>query len=181
MSSTARWRPDGVQLYAAGDVTTYPGKLKLIATGFGEAATAVNQAVHWVYPEKKVAPGHKKLEHGGVRAARRLMEFDDYERAAARTINAGLTDDARLMDAAAGLAEEAGETLGLVRKHMYAGHPLDKDRLRIELGDVLWCLAITARSAGLTLEEVALGNVAKLERRYPQGFSTEASRARDPG
>ncbi|HYD52001.1 MAG TPA: NAD(P)/FAD-dependent oxidoreductase [Gemmatimonadaceae bacterium] len=45
-------------IYAAGDVTTYPGKLKLIATGFGEAATAVNQAVHWVYPEKKVNPGH---------------------------------------------------------------------------------------------------------------------------
>jgi thioredoxin reductase (NADPH) len=45
-------------IYAAGDVTTYPGKLKLIATGFAEAAAAVNQAVHWVYPEKKVAPGH---------------------------------------------------------------------------------------------------------------------------
>jgi thioredoxin reductase len=45
-------------IYAAGDVTMYPGKLKLIATGFGEAATAVNQAVHWIYPEKKVAPGH---------------------------------------------------------------------------------------------------------------------------
>jgi thioredoxin reductase len=45
-------------IWAAGDVTTYPGKLKLIACGFGEAATAVNQAVHWMYPEKKVAPGH---------------------------------------------------------------------------------------------------------------------------
>ena len=45
-------------IYAAGDVTTFPGKLKLIATGFGEAATAVNQAVHWIYPEKKVEPGH---------------------------------------------------------------------------------------------------------------------------
>ncbi|HSA55596.1 MAG TPA: NAD(P)/FAD-dependent oxidoreductase [Gemmatimonadaceae bacterium] len=45
-------------IYAAGDVTTYPGKLKLIATGFGEAATAINQAVHWIYPEKKVNPGH---------------------------------------------------------------------------------------------------------------------------
>ena len=45
-------------IYAAGDITTYPGKLKLIATGFGEAAVAVNQAVHWVYPEKKVNPGH---------------------------------------------------------------------------------------------------------------------------
>ena len=45
-------------IWAAGDVTTYPGKLKLIACGFGEAATAVNQAVHWIYPDRKVAPGH---------------------------------------------------------------------------------------------------------------------------
>lgn len=45
-------------IYAAGDVTTYPGKVKLIASGFSEAAIAVNQAVHWIYPEKKVAPGH---------------------------------------------------------------------------------------------------------------------------
>jgi thioredoxin reductase (NADPH) len=45
-------------IYVAGDVTTYPGKLKLIAAGFAEAATAVNQAVHWIYPDRKVAPGH---------------------------------------------------------------------------------------------------------------------------
>ena len=45
-------------VWAAGDITTYPGKLKLIATGFSEAAIAVNQAVHWIYPDKKVAPGH---------------------------------------------------------------------------------------------------------------------------
>ena len=45
-------------IWAAGDITTYPGKLKLIAAGFSEAAIAVNQAVHWVYPEKKVTPGH---------------------------------------------------------------------------------------------------------------------------
>ena len=49
-------RPPGV--YAAGDITSYPGKLKLIATGFAEACTAVNQAFHWIYPEKKVNPGH---------------------------------------------------------------------------------------------------------------------------
>ena len=45
-------------IWAAGDIITYPGKLKLIATGFAEAATAVNQAVHHLYPEKKVNPGH---------------------------------------------------------------------------------------------------------------------------
>jgi thioredoxin reductase len=56
VSSTMETGRPGV--YAAGDITTYPGKLKLIATGFGEAAIAINQAVHWIYPEKKVAPGH---------------------------------------------------------------------------------------------------------------------------
>lgn len=45
-------------IYAAGDITTYSGKLKLIASGFSEAAIAVNQAVHWIYPERKVTPGH---------------------------------------------------------------------------------------------------------------------------
>ena len=45
-------------IYAAGDIATYPGKLKLIATGFSDAAVAVNQAYHWIYPEKKINPGH---------------------------------------------------------------------------------------------------------------------------
>jgi thioredoxin reductase len=45
-------------VYAAGDIVVYPGKLKLIATGFGEAAVAVNQAVHHIYPDRKVSPGH---------------------------------------------------------------------------------------------------------------------------
>jgi len=45
-------------IYAAGDVVTYPGKLKLIATGFGEICSAVNNAVHYLHPEKKAFPGH---------------------------------------------------------------------------------------------------------------------------
>jgi thioredoxin reductase (NADPH) len=45
-------------IYAAGDITTYPGKLKLIATGVSEACIAVNQAVHSIHPEKKLEPGH---------------------------------------------------------------------------------------------------------------------------
>jgi ferredoxin/flavodoxin---NADP+ reductase len=45
-------------VYAAGDVVKYPGKLELIATGYGEAAVAVNNAVHYVNPKARVAPGH---------------------------------------------------------------------------------------------------------------------------
>lgn len=45
-------------VFAAGDVTAYPGKLKLIATGFAEAATAVNHAKHYIEPSANVFPGH---------------------------------------------------------------------------------------------------------------------------
>ncbi len=45
-------------IYAAGDVSFYPGKLKLIATGFGEAATAVNNAAAYLKPGTSVFPGH---------------------------------------------------------------------------------------------------------------------------
>ena len=45
-------------IFAAGDITTYPGKLKLIAVGFGEAPTAVNNAKVYIDPEAKYAPGH---------------------------------------------------------------------------------------------------------------------------
>ncbi|HSW46400.1 MAG TPA: NAD(P)/FAD-dependent oxidoreductase [Phycisphaerae bacterium] len=45
-------------VYAAGDVASYPGKLKLIATGFGEAAMAVNHAKAFIDPASKSFPGH---------------------------------------------------------------------------------------------------------------------------
>lgn len=46
------------RVFAAGDITEYPGKVKLIATGFGEAATAVNNAVVAIDPTARVFPGH---------------------------------------------------------------------------------------------------------------------------
>ncbi|MNI15251.1 Ferredoxin--NADP reductase 2 [compost metagenome] len=45
-------------IFAAGDITTYPGKLDLIAVGFGEAPTAVNNAKVYVDPDAKLSPGH---------------------------------------------------------------------------------------------------------------------------
>ena len=43
-------------VWAAGDITTFDGKLKLIATGFAEAAIAVAQAVHHIRPDMKIQP-----------------------------------------------------------------------------------------------------------------------------
>jgi thioredoxin reductase (NADPH) len=46
------------RVYAAGDVSTYPGKVRLIATGFGEAATAVNNIAVRLRPGEDLFPGH---------------------------------------------------------------------------------------------------------------------------
>jgi thioredoxin reductase (NADPH) len=45
-------------VYGAGDIVDYPGKLRLIATGFGEVATAVNNAAAWLNPDVSAFPGH---------------------------------------------------------------------------------------------------------------------------
>ncbi len=46
------------RVFAAGDISDYPGKVRLIATGFGEAATAVNNAAVVIDPEAHLFPGH---------------------------------------------------------------------------------------------------------------------------
>ncbi|MFS0674373.1 NAD(P)/FAD-dependent oxidoreductase [Ornithinibacillus sp. 179-J 7C1 HS] len=45
-------------IYAAGDICTYPGKIKLIATGFGEGPTAINNAKQYIDPKARVQPKH---------------------------------------------------------------------------------------------------------------------------
>ena len=98
------------------------------------------------------------------------MNLDDYQRAALRTINPSLDERDRLLDASAGLAEEAAEVLGLVRKRVFQDREVPADRMIEELGDVLWCLAVTAHTLGISLSQVAEANQAKLAIRHPDGY-----------
>lgn len=95
------------------------------------------------------------------------MTFNEYQQVARRTTNPALTEDDRLVDAAAGLAEEASEVLAHVRKHRFQQRPLDRAALIEELGDALWCLAAVASSQGIALDEIAAENIAKITRRHP--------------
>jgi NTP pyrophosphatase (non-canonical NTP hydrolase) len=99
-------------------------------------------------------------------------QLDAYQQIAMRTINPALSDEQRLLDAAAGLAEEAGEVLGHVRKHVMQGRALDRDAVVEELGDALWCLAIAANALGVPLSDVARVNEEKLRARHPLGFGS---------
>ena len=97
-----------------------------------------------------------------------LATLDGYQSQARRTINQALTHEHRLLDAAAGLAEEAGEVLSHVRKHVLQGRALDHDAVTLELGDALWCLAVAADTLGVSLQDVARRNVEKLRARHPE-------------
>jgi NTP pyrophosphatase (non-canonical NTP hydrolase) len=98
------------------------------------------------------------------------MTLDEYQRSALRTVNHALTTDERLLDAAAGLVEETGEVLGLVRKRAFQRRATPAERFIEELGDALWCLAVTADTLGLSLDQIAESNLRKLEARHPHGF-----------
>ena len=104
-------------------------------------------------------PFHKRDES--------VVTLDEYQKAAARTLNPRLNDQEKLLDAAAGIAEEAGEVLAHVRKHLYQERKLDRERLAEELGDVLWCVAAVATISGLDLASIARQNQQKLAARHP--------------
>ncbi len=63
----SRMRTNIEGVFAAGDIVTYDGKLKLISTGCGEVAIAVNNAKHFVNPKAKVDPGHSTEKHDIVK------------------------------------------------------------------------------------------------------------------
>jgi NTP pyrophosphatase (non-canonical NTP hydrolase) len=128
-----------------------------------------------------------------------MYTFQEYQTAAART-----AATANLTVRVLGLAGEAGETAELAANHLVFaaltllnqasaakvadllkkvlghGHELDKEKVKKELGDQLWYIAMTGEAIGFTMEDIAKANVAKLQARYPNGFDPERSKNRPP-
>jgi NTP pyrophosphatase (non-canonical NTP hydrolase) len=71
-----------------------------------------------------------------------------------------------------GLSGEVGEINDILKKWLYhkRGKSLDTEKLKDEIGDVLWYLSILAFEIGFTLEEIMEHNIAKLEKRHGNGF-----------
>lgn len=98
----------------------------------------------------------------------------EYQNKAMRT--AGTRDKSTLIiNGVMGLCGEAGECIDIVKKQIFQGHLLDRDKLIDELSDVLWYAAILAEGLDTTLDDVMSHNVEKLMKRYPKGFEVERS------
>ena len=106
------------------------------------------------------------------------MTINEYQNLAMRTLNPALDKKDVLINSVMGLCGESGEAIDIVKKWLAQGHDLDKAKLAKELGDIAWYLAEAATALELPLEEILAANIEKLKKRFPEGFSAEASLVR---
>ena len=103
------------------------------------------------------------------------MTVNEYQKMALSTLNPALGKQDVLINGVMGLCGESGEAIDIVNNHLAQGHPLDREGLIKELGDVAWYLAETAYALDVSLEEVFQRNIDKLKARYPEGFDARRS------
>ena len=103
------------------------------------------------------------------------MTINEYQSLAMTTLNRDLNKDQILLNGVMGLCGESGEVIDLLKKHLSQGHPLNKEKMIEELGDVAWYLAEVAYALDVDLETILSKNIQKLKERYPEGFSAEKS------
>jgi len=106
------------------------------------------------------------------------LTINEYQNLAMRTLNPALDKKDVLINSVMGLCGESGEAIDIVKKWLAQGHDLDKGKLSKELGDIAWYLAEAATALEMPLEEILAANIEKLKKRFPEGFSAEASLVR---
>lgn len=102
------------------------------------------------------------------------MDFKEYQELAMRTAS-DTSKQNLILNGVMGLCGEAGECIDIVKKQMFQGHELDRQKLIDEASDCLWYLAEIASGLGISLEDIASHNIEKLKKRYPDGFDANKS------
>ena len=103
------------------------------------------------------------------------INFNEFQEKSKRTLNTEENFDKRLTEYGIGLCSEAFEALDHIKKVLFQGHTINKEKLIEELGDTLFYMAALCTLYDIKLSEVPIGNIEKLLIRYPDGF--EASRS----
>ncbi len=103
------------------------------------------------------------------------MQANEYQVESRRTANKERSSFLNLAIYGLGLGGEAGEVQDLIKKELGHGHEKNTEKIKDELGDVCWYIARILDEYKLTFEEVFESNIEKLKKRYPKGFSSEAS------
>lgn len=88
------------------------------------------------------------------------------------------SDISDIMHATIGLSGEAGEAIDVAKKSWVHCKPLDEAHLKEELGDALFYIQHACNLLGCTFADLIASNIAKLEKRYPAGYSDQAAQER---
>lgn len=106
------------------------------------------------------------------------MTFEDYIKECKRTYTWRSSPDIEVCMLCMGLAGETGEIVDYLKKVEFQGHELNKDKLKSEMGDLMWYFAMLCNYFSIEFEDVLQCNVDKLKERYPKGFSVQKSKER---
>lgn len=102
------------------------------------------------------------------------MNEKQYRHQIDRTMKRMTTDD-KLAMVSMGIAGEAGEVADYMKKIIFHEHPVDREKLIEELGDLEYYLTHLKKHYRISNSEVRQKNISKLQKRYPNGFDPEDS------
>ena len=103
-----------------------------------------------------------------------MNNINEYQLLSHRTVK-DMSEREQLINGALGLVGETGEVVDLLKKHLYQNHALTVEKLKNELGDVMWYIVLIATKSGLAMSDILQENIDKLRARYPDGFNSECS------
>jgi len=108
---------------------------------------------------------------------KQTINLKEYQELCKTTANKFEDKDKEISDWGLGLAGEAGDVAGCIKKTFFHGND-QRVGIRENIGDTMWYLAMICNFFGWDLEEVLAENIEKLKNRYPQGFTEKnASRS----
>ena len=97
------------------------------------------------------------------------MEMNGYQEKSATSAVYPKLLNGGIFYACIGLSGEVGELLNKVKKIARDNAEPDKEGIKLELGDIMWYVAMVAKESGISLDDVATSNIAKLEKRMRNG------------
>lgn len=109
------------------------------------------------------------------------MDFNQFQKEAAKTIPASLSSEEIRENAIYGLVGEVGELVDIFKKIKFQGHSWDEETRRhviLECGDIFWYLSEMATGIDIDLDLIPIMNIEKLRARYGDHFDTKKSQNR---
>lgn len=103
------------------------------------------------------------------------MKNDDFAKHVARLFIKPSDSMGRMVHASMGIAGEAGEVIDATKKTWIYGKELDRENILEECGDLLFYITALLTETGFTIEDAMAANVAKLAKRYPEGYTDAAA------